>query len=781
MRLPWTVAWLGLILPLTGVAAGTPRCNAEDPLRALLREYEVACQGNANRNPDGPLPEFLGRFLAFARAHPGSPDACAALGWIIGHGPDGPHAVAAVNGRPEASAAVEAAIEILSQDHARDAAVGPICPDVAYHVRSKAAEDLLRRVIERSPGREARGLACLSLARYLVALSESGLQRRLNPSTGGFLDRPLVKRLRDSDPEAMSREAEMLLSRVIDQYADVEYLGGRLGDFARGERGELLTHSIGREAPEIIGEDIDGKPMKLSDYRGKVVVLNFSSHEYCGICRTYYPFERALVERLKDRPFALLGVESDDHIEAVRKARDKGEITWRSWWDGGSTEGPIVTRWNVKGWPAIFIIDHKGVIRYKGLVTDAMAMGVDALLKEQEKGNAPSSSAPECGQDEPVPPDTTGFKQAIQAAEAISNEVERAAVLSHIAAARARAEGEAAARPIFHRSLELARGSIAAAKDDRSRGHLLVRLALIQLEAGDRAAAGQSLKQAIQSAERIEQAASRHDLMQFIGHIQGEAGDVAGGRLTAIACGPQRVGVLADLAVGQAKAGDTSGALATLKSVGSEDDESVHWAAARVLPEVALAQARSSDWNAAKRTTDRALAAFDRTRKELRDPKNLARIALAQAKAEDREGSRATFARALRDADDAEDFPAAEFLARLARAQCETGDEAAARKSLNEATGRIAGRGHNPDVDDLLTQAFLDLGDLDKALETARNAHNDQGGLSLSPDIVRQLARAESRSGDASRALGWVTKETSPVLRAYALLGVLEEPRSSKR
>jgi tetratricopeptide (TPR) repeat protein len=487
------------------------------------------------------------------------------------------------------------------------------------------------------------------------------------------------------------------------------------------------------------------------------------------------------VERLKDRPFAFLGVESDDHLEAVRKARDKGEITWRSWWDGGSIEGPIATRWNVKGWPAIFIIDHKGVIRYKGLVTDAMAMGVDALLKEQEKGNASSSSAPKCGQDEPGPPVTIGFEQIIHVAEAISNEVERAAILSHVAAARAKAEGQAAARPIFHRSLELARGSIAAAKDGRSRGHLLVRLALIQLAEGDRAAAGQSLRQAIQCAEKIVHAADRHDLMQFIGHIQGEAGNVAGGRLTADASGPQRVGVLTDLAVGQAKAGDTAGALSTLKSIGSEDGENFRWAAARILPEVALAQVRSTDQIAARRTTERALAAFDRTRKEIRDPRNLARIALAQAKAGDREGSLATFERALRDADDSEDFPAAELLARLARAQRETGAEAAARKSLNEATSRIAGRGHNPDVDDLLTQAFLDLGDLDKALETARNAHNDQGGLGLSPDTVRQLARAESRSGDASHALVWVTKETSPVLRTYALLGVLEGRRSSKR
>ena len=79
--------------------------------------------------------------------------------------------------------------------------------------------------------------------------------------------------------------------------------------------------------------------------------------------------------------------------------------------------------------------------------------------------------------------------------------------------------------------------------------------------------------------------------------------------------------------------------------------------------------------------------------------------------------------------------------------------------------GRGATRDHNPQVDDLVTQAFLDLGDLERALEIARDARNGQGGVNLSPDVVRQLARVGSRSGVASRTLGLLTKETSPVLR----------------
>jgi len=103
-----------------------------------------------------------------------------------------------------------------------------------------------------------------------------------------------------------------------------------------------------------------------------------------------YPHERSLVKRLEGKPFALLGVNSDpkDRLRSVMK---KENITWRSWWDGGDTSGPIATRWNVHGWPTIYVLDHKGVIRYKNVREERMDQAVDALLKELEQEKAAQS------------------------------------------------------------------------------------------------------------------------------------------------------------------------------------------------------------------------------------------------------------------------------------------------------------------------------------------------------------------------------------------------------
>jgi hypothetical protein len=98
-----------------------------------------------------------------------------------------------------------------------------------------------------------------------------------------------------------------------------------------------------------------------------------------------YPHERSLVSRLVDKPFALVGVNSDP-ADDYREAIEREEITWPSFWDGGSTDGPISTKWGVFGWPTIFVLDHEGIIRAKHKREEALDEVVDQLLEEMKAG-----------------------------------------------------------------------------------------------------------------------------------------------------------------------------------------------------------------------------------------------------------------------------------------------------------------------------------------------------------------------------------------------------------
>ena len=98
-----------------------------------------------------------------------------------------------------------------------------------------------------------------------------------------------------------------------------------------------------------------------------------------------YPHERSLVKKLVDKPFTLLGVNSDSDLEALKPILEKEQITWRSFWNGErGTGGPISAAWKVQGWPTIYIIDGSGTIRARNARGEAMDRVVDTLLAELE-------------------------------------------------------------------------------------------------------------------------------------------------------------------------------------------------------------------------------------------------------------------------------------------------------------------------------------------------------------------------------------------------------------
>ena len=94
------------------------------------------------------------------------------------------------------------------------------------------------------------------------------------------------------------------------------------------------------------------------------------------------PHEKELVQRLKDEPFVLLGINSDDKSSYDRQRAEMG-VTWPSINDASVTPN-ISTSWGVQGWPTIYVLDHKGVIRFKDVRDEAMSRAVDQLLAEMK-------------------------------------------------------------------------------------------------------------------------------------------------------------------------------------------------------------------------------------------------------------------------------------------------------------------------------------------------------------------------------------------------------------
>jgi peroxiredoxin len=338
--------------------------------------------------------DFGPSFLNLAEAYPRSPEALDAVLWLFEKDPwflDSPE--------ERAVAAVKVA-EILIREHLSDSRVIWKCLQVRGRP-SLAFDRVLPALCERGSDRTVKGRASLALGRYLMMKSDVAEGMRNVPEAYGFelgsmYARDYINEIRNLDLDALRGSAKQVLEKVIAQYADVpnlaEYMNApgssTLGKLAAKELAELDSLRVGMVAPEIDGQDIDGHPMKLNEYRGKVVVLSFGSHEYCSACRNAYPAERAVVARYRGQPFALLGVNHDEHRDRVRAAIASGEITWRCWWDGINEEHGICERWNIAGFPTVYVLDHRGVIRYKDVSAGDQAafdLAISRLLKEADE------------------------------------------------------------------------------------------------------------------------------------------------------------------------------------------------------------------------------------------------------------------------------------------------------------------------------------------------------------------------------------------------------------
>jgi hypothetical protein len=139
--------------------------------------------------------------------------------------------------------------------------IAQLCQALSYST-DEVSESLLRTLLEKDSRREVQGLASLTLAQEL--------KRRLEMTTTGG----------EAIASQVRTECEKLLRRASDEFGDVKLAGGgTVGDKAQLELDDILHLAVGKVAPEIDGQDQDGHKFKLSDYRGKVVLLDFW-HQY---------------------------------------------------------------------------------------------------------------------------------------------------------------------------------------------------------------------------------------------------------------------------------------------------------------------------------------------------------------------------------------------------------------------------------------------------------------------------------------------------------------------
>jgi hypothetical protein len=220
------------------------KSGAPETYQAIASEFETAsrefskayssAKDDAERqklvNEKYPRAEtYAPRFVEFAKASPDDPTAVDALVWVASRTYNG--------------AEHDEALKLLSTRYVESDKLQQACQRLAYS-QSPAASDALRAIAEKNPNKQVKAYAAFALGQHYMNREKAA-------------------------------EAEKAFEDVAAKYADVASFRGTLGEAAKANLHEIRDLAVGKVAPEIEGVDVDGKTMKLSQYRGKVVVLDF--------------------------------------------------------------------------------------------------------------------------------------------------------------------------------------------------------------------------------------------------------------------------------------------------------------------------------------------------------------------------------------------------------------------------------------------------------------------------------------------------------------------------
>lgn len=242
--------------------------------QAAFQAYQNAATNEEKQkvySEKAPKPaEYLEKLLDLSKKDPKSPGAFEAITF-------GAQIAARGSGQGTSERAGEL-IDLVGQAQMDNPQLAQVFSLFQY-TPSHPAERLMRAAAEKSPHADVRGAALFSLAQYLRRQSQMAEQLKQHPEYESMFEKSFGKEtaeaLAKADPGKMKDEAVALLEKVQKDYPDAKMLNRPVAEQAKGVLFALQHLDIGQEAPNIKGKDQEGKDLKLADYRGKVVVLDF--------------------------------------------------------------------------------------------------------------------------------------------------------------------------------------------------------------------------------------------------------------------------------------------------------------------------------------------------------------------------------------------------------------------------------------------------------------------------------------------------------------------------
>lgn len=182
-----------------------------------------------------------------------------------------------------------------------------------------------------------------------------------------------------------------IFEQLEEQYPDdrnllrrLAYVNKKLGNSevaaAYDRKSDPKYELWGKVVPDFSTTDLDGNPISLQQYRGKVVLLDFWG-VWCGFCNHEMPNLKKVYNTYKDQGFDIIGVSIDDEKAVLQEYVKENDIQWRQISSGKRwEEDPLATQYEVTGLPEQWLIDREGkLISHNARGEELESLVLDAL------------------------------------------------------------------------------------------------------------------------------------------------------------------------------------------------------------------------------------------------------------------------------------------------------------------------------------------------------------------------------------------------------------------
>jgi hypothetical protein len=257
--------------------------ECDNALEEFRKKYDAAKSDEEQEKLIEQLPDreaYAALLVEIAEKNPKEPASFDALIWAIRNSSRPPNRSDTPYARAKAA---------LVKDHFDNPGIGRLCMTVSIDFLDPSAKELAETILSKHPDKKVQAQAAFALARLLDARANwSEILKKMNAealeSIKKTYGKDAIEEIQNGDKPALKKQAEEMMERITkdkDFAATFVERGDNkltLGELARRQLFEWRDLQPGKPAPEITGEDIDGKSLRLSDYKGKVVLLDFWGH-----------------------------------------------------------------------------------------------------------------------------------------------------------------------------------------------------------------------------------------------------------------------------------------------------------------------------------------------------------------------------------------------------------------------------------------------------------------------------------------------------------------------